>query len=170
MTTKPAHPGVPEPPKGEMYFPTPAYPNRVVKIQDDLTERVLRLLFQGKLIEKVCTKTSPNTTQQNTFQQTGWTSKNRLMSCQRRWCRTGTRHADPHSCGAWPARGGGRREAAFGDGQEGDGEEEGGPEPACADVHGQPVQPVREGPVHCDGHVPELHCAAVRGDVREEGD
>lgn len=55
MTTTPAHPGIPAPPKGEFYFPTPAIPNRVIKMEDDIMERVCRLLFEGKLVEKVCT-------------------------------------------------------------------------------------------------------------------
>lgn len=54
MTTTPAHPGIPAPPKGEFFFPTPAIPNRVIKMEDDIMERVCRLLFEGKLVEKVC--------------------------------------------------------------------------------------------------------------------
>ena len=54
MTTTPAHPGIPEPPKGEMYFPVPSIPNRVIKMEDDIMERICRMIFEGKLVEKVC--------------------------------------------------------------------------------------------------------------------
>jgi len=53
MTTTPAHPGIPEPPKGEMYFPIPAIPNRVIKMEDDIMERICRLIFAGQLVEKI---------------------------------------------------------------------------------------------------------------------
>lgn len=69
MTTTPAHPGIPAPPKGEFYFPTPAIPNRVIKMEDDIMERVCRLLFEGKLVEKVCIRenTPHRHTQTHTF-------------------------------------------------------------------------------------------------------
>jgi len=36
-----------------MYFPIPSIPNRVIKMEDDIMERICRMIFNGNLVEKI---------------------------------------------------------------------------------------------------------------------
>ena len=99
MTTTPAHPGIPAPPKGEFYFPTPAIPNRVIKMEDDIMERVCRLLFEGKLVEKVCSRGHETDRQTAKDTHTHACTENRLTSFLRSLCRRRTQRS-VRRCGA----------------------------------------------------------------------